>query len=196
MAHSPDLRKRVLQFIENGGSKTEAARRFSVARAAVYQWLNAPDPLTCGKPGPRKPRLLDPVALAEHVKAHPDQTLDERARHFGVSKSCVVYGLTRLGYTRKKTLGYKEQCPKQRAAYRQQLAAVKASGKTLVYLDETGFQDKTFRSYGYGPRGQCVHGLISSQRTRTTTLIVARLNNQLITPKLLSGSCNAQRFNR
>jgi transposase len=102
MAHSPDLRKRVLQFIENGGSKTQAARRFSVARAAIYKWLNAPDPLTCGKPGPRTPRLLDPVALAEHVKAHPDQTLDERARYFGVSKSCVAYGLKRLGYTRKK----------------------------------------------------------------------------------------------
>ena len=60
------------------------------------------DPLTPGKPGPRKPRLLDPVALSEHVKAHPDQTLNERARHFGVSPACVGYGLKRLGYTRKK----------------------------------------------------------------------------------------------
>ena len=83
MPHSADLRKRVLQFIENGGSKTEATKRFSVARAAIYQWFNAPDLLTCGKPGPRKPRLLDPIALAEHVKAYPE-TLDERARHFGV----------------------------------------------------------------------------------------------------------------
>ena len=102
MAHSADLRKRVLQFIENGGSKTEAAKRFSVARTAIYRWLNAPDPLARGKFGPRQPRLLDPVALAEHVKAHPDQTLDERARHFGVSKSCIAYGLRRLGYTQKR----------------------------------------------------------------------------------------------
>jgi transposase len=102
MAHSSDLRKRVLEFIANGGSKAEASRRFSVGRAAIYRWLNTPDPLKCGKPGPRKPRLLDPVALTEHVKAHPDQTLAERARHFGVSESCVAYGLQRLGYTRKK----------------------------------------------------------------------------------------------
>ena len=102
MAHSADLRKRVLQFIENGGSKTKAAKRFSVARPAIYRWLNAPDPLTCGKPGPRKPRLLDPLALSEHVKAHPDQTLDERAKYFGVSQSCIAYGLRRLGYTRNK----------------------------------------------------------------------------------------------
>ena len=102
MAHSTDLRTRVLQFIKNGGSKTEAAKRFSVSRTAIYRWLHAKDPLTPGKPGPRKPRLLDPTALAEHVKVHPDQTLKEHARHFGVSPACVAYGLKRLGYTRKK----------------------------------------------------------------------------------------------
>ena len=75
---------------------------FRVGRAAIYRWLNAPDPLTSENPVPEKPRLLDPVALAEHVKAHPDQTLGERARRFGVSKSCAAYGLRRLGYTRKK----------------------------------------------------------------------------------------------
>lgn len=96
----------------------------------------------------------------------------------------------------KKTLGYKEQCPEKRKAYLKQLATAKASGKTLVYLDETGFADETFRSYGYAPRGQCVCGLIASQKTRTMTLIVAQLNNQLIAPKLLSGSCNAETFNR
>ena len=101
-----------------------------------------------------------------------------------------------LAIHEKKTLGYKQRCPKQRAAYRQQLAAVEASGNTLIYLDETGFQDETFRSYGYAPRGQCVQGLITSQRTRTMTLIAARLNNKLTAPKLLSGSCNAESFNR
>ena len=95
----------------------------------------------------------------------------------------------------KKTVGYKKQCPAKRKAYRKQLATAKASGKTLIYLNETGFTDETFRSYGYAPRGQCVHGLIPSQKTRTTTLIVAQLKNKLIGPKLLSGSCNAQRFN-
>ena len=75
------------------------------------------------------------------------------------------------------------------------LATAKASGKTLIYLDETGFADETFRSYGYALRGQCVHGLIPSQKKRTTTLIVAQLSNKLIAPKLLLGSCNAQRFN-
>ena len=53
----------------------------------------------------------------------------------------------------KKTVGYKEQCPEKRAAYQEQLATAQASGKTLIYLDETGFTEQTFRSYGYAPPG-------------------------------------------
>ena len=53
----------------------------------------------------------------------------------------------------KKTLGYKEQCPEKRKAYQEQLATAQAAGKTLIYLDETGFAEETFRSYGYAPRG-------------------------------------------
>ncbi len=138
MAHSSDLRTRVLQFIENGGSQTEAARRFNIARAAIYQWLNAPDPLACGNPGTRHPRQLDPTALVEHVKAYPDQTLDERAKHFGVSKSCVAYGLRKLEYTRKKTTGYKGVMSTKTGS----LSAMEASDNTLIYVDETGSQMK------------------------------------------------------
>ena len=53
MSYSSDLRKRVLNFIEAGGSKVEAAKRFGVARTTIYQWLNAPDPLAYQRPGPR-----------------------------------------------------------------------------------------------------------------------------------------------
>ena len=159
MAHSSDLRTRVLQFIENGGSKTEAAKRFKVGRTAIYRWLNDPDPLTPGKPGPTKPRLLDPTALAEHVKAHPDQTLKERAHTlWGFTGLCRLWTQKTRLHAQKKTFGYKEQCPEKRQAYQEQLAAAKASGKTLIYLDETGFTDETFRSYGYAPGGNVSMG--------------------------------------
>ena len=105
MAYSLDLRKRVLDFITvSGGSKTEASQRFSVARSTLYKWLNAPDPLARQKPGPRRPRCLDPDALRKHVTEFPDQTYAERAAHFGVSKSCIGYGLKNIGCTRKKNL--------------------------------------------------------------------------------------------
>lgn len=102
MRYSRDLRKRVLDFIDAGGSKVEAARRFGVARASIYKWLNAPDPLAYQRPGPRGPNRLDLGVLKSHVAEHPDETLRERASHFGVSTFCIWHGLKRLGCTRKK----------------------------------------------------------------------------------------------
>ena len=195
MVYSLDLRKRVLDFIATGGSKTEASRRFSVARSTLYKWLNAPDPFKRHKPGPRRPRTLDPDALRKHVADFPDQTYAERAAHFGVSKSCIGYGLKNIGCTRKKSLGYKERCAEKRQAYLQQLAQVKASGKSLVYVDESGFRDESYRRYGYAPKGEKVFGLISSQRTRTTTLIAARFEDTFTVARVFKGSCKAVDFN-
>lgn len=49
MAYSTDGRKRVLDFIEAGGKKAEAARRFSLNRSTIYRWLAAEDPLATQK---------------------------------------------------------------------------------------------------------------------------------------------------
>ncbi len=102
MRYSIDLRKRVLDFVEAGGSKAEAFRRFSVSRTIIYKWLNASSPFAYQKPGPRGSRVLDPDALKKHVSDFPDQTLSERACHFGVSPFCIWYRLQKLRYTRKK----------------------------------------------------------------------------------------------
>ena len=106
MRYSKDLRKRVIDFITTGGSKAEASRRFQVSRRCIYSWLDAADPFTYKKPGPRKPYRLAPEALTEHVKEFPDSTQKERAAHFGVSQRCICYGLKKIGCTRKKTFTY------------------------------------------------------------------------------------------
>ena len=40
-AYALDVRKRVVEFVEAGGSKVAAARRFSMARRTVYRYLAA-----------------------------------------------------------------------------------------------------------------------------------------------------------
>jgi len=40
-AYALDLRERVVKFIQDGGSKAEAARRFDLARSSVYRYLGA-----------------------------------------------------------------------------------------------------------------------------------------------------------
>ena len=102
MTYSTDLRKCVLDFIQTGGRKTEAARRFSVNRSTIYRGLAAEDPFSPEKPGPKSMRVLDEAALKKHVADFPDVTQNERASHFGVSESSIAYGLRKLGITRKK----------------------------------------------------------------------------------------------
>ena len=102
MAYSTDLRKRVLDFVNTGGSKAEAERTFCVSRRTIYNWLETPDPLACEKPGPKGPRNIDYDVLRQHVADAPDATLAERAEHFGVSKGCISYAFRHLNITRKK----------------------------------------------------------------------------------------------
>ena len=100
-----------------------------------------------------------------------------------------------MGTREKKTLGYKERCDEKRQAYRQQLEQIKAAGKSVVYADESGFRDDGYRRYGYAPVGIPVFDLISSQRTRTTTLIAARFEDTFTAARLFEGSCKAADFN-
>ena len=103
MSYSSDLRKRVLDFVIAGGSKAEASRTYDVSRTCIYNWLDAKDPLSRQKPGPRGPHRLDYTALKQHVADFPDQTQIERvSAHFGVSKNCILYALRKLNITRKK----------------------------------------------------------------------------------------------
>ena len=60
MSYSEDLRRRVVDYVHQGGSKAEAARLFKVSRGRVYAWLSLPpDQLAARKPGPTGPRKPD-----------------------------------------------------------------------------------------------------------------------------------------
>ena len=102
MSYSSDLRKCVLDFVDNGGSKAEAERTFGISRRTIYNWLEAEAPFASEKPGPKGPRHIDYDALLRHVADFPDNTLAERAEHFGVSKGCISYTFAKLRITRKK----------------------------------------------------------------------------------------------
>ena len=80
MAYSSDLRKCVLAFIKAGGKKTEACSLFSIARATLYTWLSAEDPLAREKPGPRGPRTLDLQVLEKHGVIHGNPRFPYQSR--------------------------------------------------------------------------------------------------------------------
>ena len=86
--------------MEAGGSKAEAAHRFSISRQTVYNWLGRDD-LSPKKHGQRH-RKLDKARLRRHVHEHPDALLRERAAVFGVTLQALSYALARMGIGKKK----------------------------------------------------------------------------------------------
>lgn len=66
---------------------------------------------------------------------------------------------------------------------------------TLVYIDESGFEEKdSYRSHGWSTRGKKIYGDRSGSRRRTN-LVAGKIQNQLIAPLLFNGSMDATCFN-
>jgi transposase len=102
MAYSHDLKQRVLDFIAAGGGKSEAGRRFSVARSTVFVWLGEPAGHVPGKPGPRTGHKIDRQQLRQAVQAQPDVLLKELAARFDASVNGISCSLKAMGLSRKK----------------------------------------------------------------------------------------------
>ena len=103
-AYGMDLRQRIIGFVNDGGTKVEASKKFKVGRRTVYYYLTR---AKAGKLEPEKSwgswKKLDPQKLKDYVKTHADSTLMEMKKVFGVSHNTIWVRLNKLGITLKKT---------------------------------------------------------------------------------------------
>jgi transposase len=104
MQYSEDLRRRVVKYVRQGGRKVEAAKRFGVCRAVVYQWLERGANLAPKKPGPKKAHKLDWEALRKAVEERPETMKTEWAREFGVGTTAINYAMRKMNLSRKKNV--------------------------------------------------------------------------------------------
>ena len=95
MSDDIDSRERVIDFIENGGRKTDAAVLFQVSQTTIYNWLNRPN-LEVTPIGNCDDKLKK-EEHAPYVKDYPDSLQRERAMHFGVRKSTICEALKTMG---------------------------------------------------------------------------------------------------
>jgi len=104
-AYSIDLRERVIEYVESGGRKSDAARLFQVGRDTVYRWLRLKKATGQCRPKPMGGKRFEKVSeadLIEAVKLSPDRTLEEYARCFQVTAPAIFSRFKRLNITRKK----------------------------------------------------------------------------------------------
>ena len=112
-AYSEDLRKKIVEALERGVTKTQAARSFGVSRSSVKRYAKLAGeghPLAPKRRPGLKPKL-DGVArrlLEEDLEERPTATLRQRCeflrrvRGVSVSEATVSRALRCLGWSRKK----------------------------------------------------------------------------------------------
>lgn len=104
MKYDVEFRKAALKYWENGHTKRETAKVFSVSHFTLQQWKNKlKETGSLEKKVRETPwKKIDPEKLAEYIDAHPDAFLKEIAEDFGCTDVAIFYALKRLKYTRKK----------------------------------------------------------------------------------------------
>jgi putative transposase len=107
MSYDLIMKKRVIAYVERGGSKADAARIFGISRGVIYRWLALGDDLVPKKPGRVRGvgYRLDWLALHARIKETPDLTLRELAQEFDVGINTIWHALKRTGLSRKKNDG-------------------------------------------------------------------------------------------
>jgi transposase len=112
-AYSEDLRKKIVEALRRGTTKSEAARAFGVSRSSVKRYAKLAEEGRSLVPKKRpgsKPKMDQSATklLEADVHRHPTATLSERraflqkAAGVRVSESTVSRMLRRLGWSRKK----------------------------------------------------------------------------------------------
>ena len=112
-AYSEDLRKKIVEALRRGMTKTEAARTFSVSRSSVKRYAKLVEqgrPLAPKKRPGSKPKMDQKATklLEADAEKRPAATLSERSEFLKemagvrVSESTVSRMLRRLGWSRKK----------------------------------------------------------------------------------------------
>ncbi len=112
-AYSEDLRKKIVEALGRGTTKSEAARTFGVSRSSVKRYAKLVEegrPLTPKKRPGLEPKLDEAARrlLEEDLQVRPAATLRQRREFLravggvSVSESTVSRMLRRLGWSRKK----------------------------------------------------------------------------------------------
>ena len=112
-AYSEDLRKKIIETLQRGTTKSEAARSFSVSRSSVKRYAKLAEegrPLAPKKRPGSKPKMNESARrlLEAHLEERPAATLSERREYLrrvaglSLSDSTVSRMVGRLGWSRKK----------------------------------------------------------------------------------------------
>ena len=94
--------------------------------------------------------------------------MSDRAEKFGVNQPAIFYALKRMNFPwKKKQLRYRERNREERIKYYQlslEILSKKVGIKSLVFIDESGFEDNRDCIYAWSKKGKKVYGQPEAKR--------------------------------
>jgi len=118
MVYSIDLRKKVVEYISAGGSKSSASKIFKIHRNTITKWFNLSKHGSLSDPKPHRPwKKIVPEELLEAVSKNSSWLLSDFARVFKVTTAAICLAFKSLKITRKKRLIYTENETKKSVEY-------------------------------------------------------------------------------
>ncbi|WP_100898874.1 IS630 family transposase [Nostoc flagelliforme] len=198
--YSYDLRQKVIQAIKLDGLKiSEASILFSISRNTINLWLKRLDSTGDFQALPNQPpgnghKITDWTKFREFALSNGDKTQVEMAKLWEeqISDRTISRALQKIGFTRKKTYGYCERDESKREVFVAQLSTL--SAEKIVYLDESGMDNRDQYDYAWNERGKRFHALKSGRREGRVNMIAALSNQNLIAPFTVEGACNRTVF--
>jgi transposase len=205
-SYSGDLRERVVEAVEAGASRHEAAERFEISVSSAVRWVQRWNSTGSCAPKPRGGSVSPLEGWAEDILAlvaeQPDLTLDETVgellkRRIRTSKSALSRFFQRHDITlKKKTLRAAEQRRVDVARARRRW--IREQGlldpARLVFIDETAVTTNMVRLNGRSPRGVDLIGHAPYGEWKTITFVAALRHDKMVAPMMVEGPMNAELF--
>ena len=125
--------------------------------------------------------------------------LSDRAKKFGVRTNAIWYAMKEMKLTRKKKeLRYRERNKQERIEYYRKLRELikECGSESIVFIDESGFEENVECIYGWSKRGKKVYGEKQGKRGKRENLVAGRRKNKkdFIAPMIFTGSLDADGF--
>ena len=206
--HGPypgELRLRVIDFVEGGGSRRGAAEHVGVSVSSAIRWMQRfREDGTCepmprsGSTSPLEKHSRQILAL---IGAQPDLTLDEivsalHKRRIPGSRSALSRFFARHGITTKKSLRAAER--KRADVARARRRWIREQGfldpAHLVFIDETAVSTNMVRLNGWNRRGERLVSDAPMGHWETVTFIAGLRNTGIVAPMLIKGAMNGEAF--
>ena len=126
--------------------------------------------------------------------------MSDRAKKIGVNQPAIFYALKKMNFPwKKKQLRYRERNREERIKYYQlslEILPKKFGSKSLVFINESGFEDNQDCIYAWSKKGKKVYGEQEGKRGKRENLVAGRRKKEkdLIAPIIFKGTLNAVEF--